>query len=86
MPPWERYATQGEAPAAGPWAKYAQAPQSYEEAVASPEGQQLVGELRTKAGELRDEADRTFLKNAGAESPAYAWITSSANTAATKTR
>lgn len=48
--------------------------QSYEDAVASPEGQKLTGELRNKA-------DKMLLEAAGAESPAYAGITSAANTA-----
>lgn len=78
MPPWERYAMQSEAPA-GPWAKYAApaAPaQTYEEARQSPEGQKLEGELRNKA-------DRMLLEAAGgqAANPAYAGITSAANTA-----
>jgi hypothetical protein len=74
--PWERYATQSEAPAAGPWAKYAAASapqQTAEEAMASPEGQKLAGELRNKA-------DRMLLEAAGAESPVYAGLSSAANT------
>ena len=60
MPPWERYQT-AEPAAAGPWAKYA-APvheQTADEAMASPEGQQLAKELRSKA-------DRQILEEAGA--------------------
>jgi len=81
MPPWERYQSTATAPAteAGPWAKYAAAPapqQTADEAIGSPEGQKLAGELRNKA-------DRMLLEAAGptAESPAYAGITSAANTA-----
>ena len=50
MPPWERYQT-SEPAAAGPWSKYG-APaheQTADEAMASPEGQQLAKELRNKA-------------------------------------
>jgi hypothetical protein len=87
--PWERYATQSEAPA-GPWQRYGEdrAPpdwykekygltdQTAEEAMAGPEGQKLAGELRNKA-------DRMLLEAAGgqAANPAYAGITSAANTA-----
>jgi hypothetical protein len=60
MPPWERYQT-AEPASSGPWAKYA-APvheQTADEAMASPEGQQLAKELRSKA-------DRQILEEAGA--------------------
>mgnify|MGYP001562310447 FL=1 len=46
----------------------------YEAALASPEGQKLAGELRTKA-------DRELLAGAGMESPAYAALSSGINTA-----
>jgi hypothetical protein len=72
--PWERYQA-APSQSSGPWSKYGAAPkqETYEEAVASPEGQRLAGELRNKA-------DATLLEYAGATSPAYAGITSAANT------
>lgn len=88
MPPWERYQAAGDAPPAGPWdrygdnrqppawykEKYGLTDQTAEEAMASPEGQKLAGELRNKA-------DRMLLEAAGAESPVYAGLSSAANTA-----
>ncbi len=48
--------------------------QTADEAMASPEGQKLAGELRNKA-------DKMLLEAAGAESPVYAGLSSAANTA-----